>query len=175
MNKILEKAGLRGLPAEGWLLVVDVARQVLEVYAETRRLHTYPISTGRAGTGEQEGSRCTPTGWHEIADRIGADAALGQPFQSREPVGNPIPETAWRGRQEDDLILTRILRLRGLEPGRNAGPGIDSYQRYIYIHGTNHENQLGQPASGGCVRMANRDIAELSDALADHPAGCWIG
>ena len=57
----------------------------------------------------------------------------------------------------------------------NAGPGIDTFDRYIYIHGTNQEHLLGQPVSHGCIRMANRDVAELFDAIGDEAAWCWIG
>ena len=66
------------------------------------------------------------------------------------------------------MILTRILRLRGLEPGINSGPGIDSWERYIYIHGTNHEELIGTPISHGCVCMRNRDIIELYDSIQEE-------
>jgi lipoprotein-anchoring transpeptidase ErfK/SrfK len=74
---------------------------------------------------------------------------------------------------ERNLITSRILRLRGLEPGKNSGTGCDSYDRYIYIHGSNHEERIGQPFSGGCVEMHNRDVIALFD-LVDEGDLVWI-
>ena len=117
----------------------------------------WPVSTARAGIGGAEGSYRTPPGWHSIKRKIGDGAPPGTVFVSREPTGE-----IWRGEaREDDLILTRILTLEGLEDGVNRGPGCDSLERYIYLHGTNHEPLLGRPMSHGCVRMANADISEL--------------
>lgn len=175
MQNRFQDAIRRGLVEAGRLLVVDVGRQQLELHDKTGLRTTYRVSTGEAGTGQQDGSGRTPTGWHEIAERIGRDAKIGQCFVSREPTGDPLPESAWQSSLDEDRILTRILRLRGLEPGRNAGLGIDSYQRYIYLHGTNQEHRLGQPVSHGCIRMGNRDIVELAAMIGDQPAWCWIG
>ena len=61
----------------------------------------------------------------------------------------------------DDVIMSRILWLEGMEPGKNKGGYVDTYQRYIYIHGTNHEETIGTPSSIGCIRMCNDDIVEL--------------
>ena len=70
---------------------------------------------------------------------------------------------------QSDLVLTRILWLQGLED-QNA----NTFQRYIYIHGTNDEASLGRPASHGCVRMRNREIIELFDLVAEGTP-VWIG
>ena len=143
------------------LLLVDVARQRLALVRGTRLLADYPISTAEAGIGGESGSFRTPPGWHRIARKIGTDAALGTVFVSREPTGE-----VWQGEtRNDDLILTRLLWLEGLEPGVNRGPGVDSFERYIYVHGTNHEHRLGTPASHGCVRLSNGDILELYDQV----------
>jgi lipoprotein-anchoring transpeptidase ErfK/SrfK len=72
-----------------------------------------------------------------------------------------------------NLITTRILRLRGLEDGVNRGNGIDSYDRYIYIHGTNHEDRIGSPSSSGCLQLANQDVLQLHD-LAEEGMHLWI-
>jgi lipoprotein-anchoring transpeptidase ErfK/SrfK len=80
------------------------------------------------------------------------------------PTGKLFPE--YDGEEaERNLITSRILRLRGLEPGHNAGLGCDSYDRYIYIHGTNHEERIGQPFSGGCVEMRNTEVIELFESV----------
>lgn len=67
--------------------------------------------------------------------------------------------------QAQNLITSRIIRIQGLEPGKNAGPGCDSYERYVYLHGTNHEDRIGQPFSGGCVEFLNQDIIQLFDQV----------
>ncbi len=152
-------------------LVVDVARQRLSLIADGREVATFRVSTAAAGVGGESGSLRTPPGWHRIHARIGADQPLGAVFESRAPTGQ-----TWSGEPaEGDLILTRILQLEGLEPGINRGPGCDSLERYIYLHGTNHEDRLGRPASHGCVRMANADIAWLSDHVAEGDAVAIVG
>lgn len=148
-------APFRELPAR--LVVVDVERQALslvEAGAETAR---YAVSTAAAGVGGEEGSLRTPPGWHRIHARIGDGAPGGAVFRERVATGE-----RWSGEpRAEDLILTRILTLEGLEDGVNRGPGRDSLERYIYIHGTNHEDALGRAASHGCVRMANADVRDL--------------
>jgi len=145
----------RDLPAR--MLVADAGWQRLTLLESGLEIADYPISTSAVGIGGEENSMRTPPGWHRIQARIGEGAPSGAVFESREPTG-----ARWRGEPlEDDLILTRILRLEGLEEGLNLGPGHDSFERYIYIHGTNHEEALGQPASHGCIRMANADVIDL--------------
>jgi len=117
----------------------------------------FPVSTSRFGLGTETGSFKTPLGRFEISRKIGAGAALGAVFKSRIPTGEI-------GGASDpaDLVQTRILWLHGLDPG-NA----NTLERYIYIHGTNHEEEIGRPASHGCVRMRNADVAELYELVAE--------
>ena len=141
------------------LLLVDVATQRLALIENGATISEFPVSTAAAGVGGEAGSMRTPPGWHRIHARIGGEQPLGAVFESRVPTGQ-----TWRGEaREEDLILTRVLTLEGLEPGVNQGPGCDSLERYIYIHGTNHEDLLGRAASHGCIRMANADVAWLFD------------
>jgi len=142
------------------LLVVDVERQTATLILKGTAAACWPVSTARNGIGGAENSFKTPPGWHRIAQKIGAGAEPGAVFSSRELTGE-----VWHGEgAETDLILTRILTLDGLEEGVNRGPGCDSLERYIYIHGSNHEAEIGRPASCGCVRMSNADVATLFDA-----------
>lgn len=99
-----------------------------------------------------------------MADLIGAEEPHGAVFKGRLPVGRRFWEMPPE-EQAGNLITTRILRLRGLEPGLNSGQGVDSYQRYIYIHGTNHEDRIGSPSSGGCVLMTNNDVRDLFEMV----------
>ncbi len=146
--------------------MVDVERQRATLLEKNEAVASWSVSTSRNGIGGAEGSYRTPPGWHRIHRRIGNDAAPGTVFVSREQTGE-----TWRGDvRDDDLILTRILTLEGLEDGVNRGAGCDSLERYIYLHGTNHEALIGRPVSHGCVRLSNRDVADLFARLheGDH-------
>jgi lipoprotein-anchoring transpeptidase ErfK/SrfK len=117
----------------------------------------YPVSTSRFGLGTEPGSFKTPLGRFEIARKIGGGAVPGAVFKGRVPTGE-IGDAS----NPEDLIQTRILWLRGLD-AENA----NTFERYIYIHGTNHEEEIGTPASHGCVRMRNGDVAELYEMVAE--------
>lgn len=137
------------------LLRVSIARQTVEARDHGRMIWSAPVSTSRYGTGSEEGSFKTPLGHLVIAEKIGAGAPLGTIFKARIPTGQIwTPEHP----TEDDLILTRILWLDGTEPD-NA----NTKARFIYFHGTNHEDRIGTPASHGCIRLRNADIIELFD------------
>ena len=124
----------------------------------------YTISTSLKEPSCQENSQGTPTGLHVIADKIGDDAEPGTVFMGRKPMGWLWEDTPpnFLGK---NLVTSRILRLRGLEPGHNAGPGCDSYDRFIYIHGTNHPKQLGRPQTAGCPVLSDADVIELFDKV----------
>lgn len=152
-------------------LVIDVDIRLQQLYLwepypdGDMLIRQYPVSTAANGPGEQSGSYCTPRGRHRIAEKIGAGAPLHAAFKARVPTGEiwtPELDAENPGR---DWILTRILWLEGLEEGRNRGGTVDSHARYIYIHGTNEEHKIGTPASHGCIRMRNADVAELFDLV----------
>lgn len=144
-------------------IVVDISEQQLYLH-EGNKPHTYnmvksyPVSTSKYGIGSQAGSNKTPLGRHHIEKKIGDGAPPGMIFKGRQNTGK-IAKIDAEGTK--DLVTTRIMWLKGLEPGKNSGRGIDSYQRYIYIHGTAEEYKIGQPASHGCVRMYNSDVIDL--------------
>jgi len=154
--------GAPGRVPPGRCLVVDVERQRLGLLDGGRLEVEYLVSTAAAGVGGDDGSLRTPPGWHRIHACIGASAAPGTVFRDRVATGE-----TWNGEPvPDDLILTRILTLDGLEPGVNQGPGLDSLERTIYIHGTNQSDRLGAPASHGCIRMANAEVMDLFGRVA---------
>jgi hypothetical protein len=130
---------------------------------------SFVISTSAKPPSNIRNSLGTPRGLHEIAERIGAGQPPGMVFKSRIPLGLHYSELS-EADQRPNLVTSRILWLRGLEPGVNRGGDVDSYERYIYIHGTNHEEGLGTPQSGGCVLMNNREITELYEGVrrGDH-------
>ncbi|MBV9658472.1 MAG: L,D-transpeptidase [Verrucomicrobia bacterium] len=145
-------------------LRISVAAQTLEVRdaisGAVRRI--YPISTSQFGLGTEPGSLRTPLGRFRIGEKIGHDAPAGTVFRGRQPDPALAPAEALVS-TVDDLILSRILWLEGIEP-HNA----NTRERYIYIHGTNHEARIGEPASHGCIRMRNADVIEL---FASVPVG----
>jgi len=145
------------LPAPEKFIFVDTALQSLSYYNEETIVMNCAVSTSQFGTGNRDGSYMTPLGLHRVEDKIGGGAQPWSVFKSREDTG-----VIWRnGMDEENQILSRIMRLRGLEEGVNAGPGIDSYERYVYIHGTNNEKMIGTPMSHGCICMRNDDVITL--------------
>lgn len=144
------------------LIVVDVAQQRLYLRENGRTLKSYPVSTARNGIGYALDSNKTPLGLHEIAKKIGAEAKELTIFKARVNTGQLAERNA---ENAGDLVTSRILWLRGLEPGVNAGGDVDSFNRYIYIHGTPEEHLIGKPVSHGCVRMKNADVIALFDLV----------
>lgn len=134
---------------------ISIRRQRLALKRDRKTLRTYPISTSRFGVGFEEGSLKTPLGRFRITEKIGHGAPAGTIFKARVPLqpGDPLPET-------EDLITSRILWLEGLDKD-NA----NTRDRYIYIHGTKHEDRIGLPDSHGCIRMRNADVMELFDLV----------
>lgn len=134
---------------------ISVRAQELTLKRGRKKLATYAVSTSRFGLGSKEGSMKTPTGRFRIEEMIGEEMPLGTVFKSRRPV-----KATKKLLREEDLIMTRILWLDGLDP-RNA----NTHERFIYIHGTNHEEKIGEPASHGCIRMRNADLVELFELV----------
>jgi hypothetical protein len=123
------------------------------------------ISTSKRPPSNVSRSLGTPLGLHEIAERIGAGQPPGMVFKSRVPTGLHFSEVEAGASGPGNLITSRILWLRGLEPGVNSGGEVDTYGRYVYIHGTHREEEIGKPMSAGCVLMRNSDVIELYDEV----------
>ena len=127
-------------------------------------LHGFYLETAAILQGRLPG---TPWGLHRVEQKIGDGEPEGMVFRSREPTGKCFFEYDEATNQEN-LITTRILRLRGMEGGVNVGGDCDSWNRYIYIHGTNHEDRIGTPASSGCVQLTNTDMLELFNIVPEE-------
>jgi lipoprotein-anchoring transpeptidase ErfK/SrfK len=137
-------------------IVVSIPEQRLALLDNGALIATYPVSTSKFAIGDAPGSRGTPLGELEIAKKIGGGAVSGTVFRDRRPTGEVlVPDAPGR-----DPIVSRILWLRGLE-GQNA----NAYGRYIYIHGTAEERNIGKRASYGCIRMRSRDVIQLFDVV----------
>jgi lipoprotein-anchoring transpeptidase ErfK/SrfK len=145
---------------------IDLSRQRLRLYQGRTLLREYRVSTAEKGAGEKNGSNQTPRGRHQVRAKIGRGAPEGAVFVSRRRTGEVYSKELRDRYPGRDWILTRILWLSGLEPGKNRLRDVDTMRRYIYLHGTPEETALGRPGSHGCVRMANKDIVELFDLVA---------
>jgi lipoprotein-anchoring transpeptidase ErfK/SrfK len=137
-------------------VVISIPQQRMALLDNGALVVTYPISTSKFAIGDWPGSRGTPLGELEIAEKIGGNSPSGTVFKDRKRTGEVlVPDAPGR-----DPIVTRILWLRGRE-AQNA----NAYSRYIYIHGTPEERNIGKPASYGCIRMRSRDVIQLYDAV----------
>jgi lipoprotein-anchoring transpeptidase ErfK/SrfK len=134
---------------------ISIRDQKLTLKEDDTPIRNYLVSTSRFGIGTEIGSMKTPTGRFRVAEKIGDDTPSGTVFRSRVALQpfDPLPQT-------EDLIMSRILWLDGLDE-QNA----NTRDRFIYIHGTKHEDKIGTPASCGCVRMRNADVIELFDLV----------
>lgn len=125
----------------------------------------YSVSTAAKGPGEQRGSECTPRGRHLVRARFGVGLAAGAVFQGRRFTGEYFTPAWADALPGQDWVLSRILWLGGMEPGYNQGGDVDSFRRFIYIHGTPDAEPMGEPASHGCIRMHNADVIDLFDRV----------
>jgi len=139
-------------------ITIDVSNQILKL-SSNKLTRDYFISTSKNGVGQENNSGKTPLGRHYIFKKIGQNMPVNSIFIGREFNFEVYHDAL--GDIYTDWILTRILWLAGSEDGMNAGGNVDTKNRYIYIHGTPYEDQLGKPVSSGCIRMSNQDVIEL--------------
>lgn len=161
VNKACVRLGIK--PGER-VLAVRISTATMQFFRGGELVRSYGISTSKRPPSNVKNSLGTPRGLHEIAERIGAGQPPGMVFKSRVSTGRHYRELP-DGGADADLITGRILWLRGLEPGVNRGGDVDTYERYVYIHGTNHEDRIGEPLSAGCVLMRNVEIVELYEEV----------
>ena len=140
---------------------IDISQQRLYLKKNDDLIKSYPISSSKYGEGSTENSNMTPLGLHVIKEKIGTNVPINTLFISRINTKRTVNIENSRNKTKDDHITSRILWLDGLEEGKNKGKGVDSYSRYIYIHGTHEEGLIGEKASHGCIRMLNNDVIDL--------------
>lgn len=132
-------------------IIISISNQTL-----TYKSHFYNISTSRWGIGNEKGSNKTPLGIHSIYRKLGQNEPIGTIFKG----GASISVTYYKSSMVGDLVTSRVIWLDGKENHNN-----NSRDRRIYIHGTNHEENIGTPSSHGCIRMYNKDVIELFDLV----------
>ena len=163
------RSGLQRTPSPNFgenHLEIDISAQTLTVFDGRRNIDTvFPVSTAANGAGEMMDSGCTPRGAHVIRAKIGGNQPVNTVFIGRRPTGEIYKVGMRAAHPNRDWILTRIMWLSGCQPGFNRLGNVDSMRRYIYIHGTPDEVELGKPGSAGCIRMGNQDLLQLYDTV----------
>ena len=144
------------------MIFINSSNQTLYLFKEDNLIFESKVSTSKYGMGCKMNSYKTPTGLHSVSSMIGKGLPAGTLFRNRKPTEKVIKKMPL---DNSDYITSRILRLNGLEEGKNRGGDVDSYNRYIYIHGTPHCNTLGSKQSQGCIRMSDRAIIKLFDLV----------
>jgi hypothetical protein len=154
------------------LIVISSSEQKLFLIKNGQVEASHMISTSEKGLGNRSGSFMTPLGVHRVAQKFGKNAKPGTIFKARmntRRIARILKEPD--ARSNDDNVTSRILWLSGMEKGINKGGKVDSHSRYIYIHGTDEEGRLGQPASHGCIRMSNKAVIDIFDQV---PVGTLV-
>lgn len=146
-------------------IIVSFRKQRLRLLNVDEIVMDVPVSTAGNGPGEHMGSECTPRGRHIVRAKIGDGAPIGSIFVGRRATGERFHPRLRAQHPDRDWILTRILWLSGLEPGRNRLGDVDTMRRFIYIHGCPDDLILGTPGSHGCIRVRNTDVVELFDRV----------
>jgi lipoprotein-anchoring transpeptidase ErfK/SrfK len=145
---------------------IHISQQQLDLLDDNNQLvKQYLISSARNGTGQENGSFCTPLGKHIIRAKIGQGQPVNSVFIRRRPTGEIYTPDLHQRYPKRDWILTRILWLSGCEPGFNRSGSVDTMRRYIYIHGSPDCVEMGKPGSIGCIRMTNHDLLDLFDRI----------
>ena len=144
------------------MIFINSSNQTLYLFKDDNLIFESKVSTSKYGMGCKMNSYKTPTGLHSVSSMIGKGLPAGTLFRNRKPTEKVIKKMPL---DNSDYITSRILRLNGLEEGKNKGGDVDSYNRYIYIHGTPHCNTLGSKQSQGCIRMSDRAIVKLFDLV----------
>ena len=146
-------------------MVIDISQQRLYLYQGKVLEASFPVSSSKYGEGSKENSFKTPLGEHIIKEMIGEGVKINTIFSSRINTTRPAKVINEAEDSKNDYVTSRIMWLDGLEDGQNKGGNVDSYKRYIYIHGTHEEGLIGSKASHGCIRMFNDDVIELFDMV----------
>lgn len=148
------------------MIIINIETQQLHLKnASDKIIAQYPISTAKNGLGEKQGSEKTPRGAHIICEKIGDNMPIFTVFRARVPTGEIYSQALEKQFPDRDWILSRILWLSGTETGFNCGGDVDTKSRFIYIHGTNDEKNMGIPNSHGCIRMRNQNVIALFDQV----------
>ena len=144
---------------------VDISQQRMYLFNQNKLVKSYPVSTSSFGEGQIENSFKTPLGKHVISELFGTNVDKNEIFVNRVLINRKATIIDNSIDTDNDFITSRIMWLKGLEDGKNLGGNVDSYSRYIYIHGTQEEGLIGKKASHRCIRLFNHDVIELYEII----------
>ena len=144
---------------------IDISEQRLYLIEGLDIQASYAVSSSKYGEGSIENSFKTPLGYHVIKEKIGEGVEKNTIFKSRINTKRSADIIEEYQDSDDDFVTSRIMWLDGTEEGKNRGGSVDSFSRYIYIHGTHEEGLIGTKASHGCIRMFNADAIELFERI----------
>jgi hypothetical protein len=147
------------------VVYISVRNQKMYYIKNDVVINSYDVSTAKNGIGNQEGSNKTPVGMHSVKEKHGSNIPLNGLFKNRKYYGQIAEIITDTTSSKTDDITTRIMWLTGEETNINKDKNIDSFNRYIYIHGTSEEGKIGTPASHGCIRMRNIDVLNLYNKI----------
>lgn len=153
------------MPDGNYLIEISLRQQKLYLKSDDKIVAEFAVSTSINGAGEKLNSECTPCGRHVISEMIGDQCATDTIFVGRRPTGEIYTTELRQQHPARDWILTRILRLEGMEDGVNRGGEVDTFERMIYIHGSPDDVEMGVPGSHGCIRMRNQDVINLFERV----------
>jgi hypothetical protein len=162
----LECLNRHGLKRTDDVLIAVLGEKILQHWHGASVAESIPFSRSKKPLSCEQDSLGTPWGLHEVAAKHGDEEPAGMVMVGRKPTGERWQDRADAGPDQPCLVTTRILRLRGLESGLNAGPGRDSFERYIYIHGTNKPDQFHENISAGCLLMLDEPLMKLYERIA---------
>lgn len=118
-------------------IVIKKGPNTLSLFADGRLQTVYPVGTGRERS-------ATPEGTFHVVFKTWF------PSWTNPATGETIP-----GGSPRNPLGTRWM---GLDVGNTRG--------HVYgIHGTNRPETVGRHVSLGCIRMFNRDVAELYERV----------
>ena len=161
----MQKCAALGIKPANQLLAVHLGTQTMQFFRGGELAGAFVVSTSLRPPANVKGSLGTPLGLHAIAEKIGH----GQPPGHGLPVAGARRagiSASWARRKTGKTSSPPAsCGCADSSPGVNHGGEVDSHDRYIYIHGTNHEERLGTPQSAGCVLMRNLELVELFEQV----------
>ena len=162
INILEEKCNELSIITTSQKIIISIKRQKLYLLNKDNLANSFNISTSKKPPSCIENSFGTPIGLHKVIEKIGDGLENGIIFKSRKSQNYTYQKRPFT---KKNLITSRIIRLIGCDPNLNMGINQDTYNRYIYLHGTNHENKIGSPFTDGCIAMSNSDIIKLHELI----------
>lgn len=142
---------------------IVLSEQCMSIYdAQQHCVFSCAVNTAKHGAGCLKNSECTPLGNHYVRAHIGTGLPAYAVLKGRRFTGEIWTEALAVLHPQRDWILGRILWLCGQESGVNRGGQVDTFHRYIYIHGSPPWQAQTPPSSHGCIRVQPEDMCSVA-------------